>query len=148
MSTQGCTRSRQWRQRDDCSGISSSAIVGTNPAVIDGRPTKPRRMNPAVGACGARSTGLGLRARALWRVVGAAKPVAMDKLTNGEKAMPENNDRSPNAQNPPADNGDERPACAAAPREEAECPLCAGVMRPWAGFYRCPNCGYKESCCF
>jgi hypothetical protein len=32
--------------------------------------------------------------------------------------------------------------------EEAECPQCAGVMRLWAGFYRCPNCGYKESCCF
>ena len=34
------------------------------------------------------------------------------------------------------------------PAEEAECPQCAGAMRLWAGFYRCPNCGYKESCCF
>ncbi|HEX9373512.1 MAG TPA: hypothetical protein VF897_21035 [Roseiflexaceae bacterium] len=33
-------------------------------------------------------------------------------------------------------------------REEAECPQCEGTMRLWAGFYRCPNCGYKESCCF
>ena len=32
--------------------------------------------------------------------------------------------------------------------EEAECPLCGGTMRLWAGFYRCQNCGYKESCCF
>ena len=41
---------------------------------------------------------------------------------------------------------EEKQTCAAA--EEAECPLCAGAMRLWAGFYRCPNCGYKESCCF
>jgi hypothetical protein len=39
-----------------------------------------------------------------------------------------------------------RAACAA--DEQAECPRCAGSMRLWAGFYRCPNCGFKESCCF
>jgi hypothetical protein len=64
--------------------------------------------------------------------------------------MSENKDRSPNPHNlppPPADR-DELPACAAAPDEEAECPQCAGTMRLWASFYRCPNCGYKESCCF
>ena len=43
---------------------------------------------------------------------------------------------------------DERPACAAPPDEAAECPRCAVAMRLWASFYRCPNCGYKESCCF
>ncbi|HEX5691806.1 MAG TPA: hypothetical protein VFX76_17445, partial [Roseiflexaceae bacterium] len=32
--------------------------------------------------------------------------------------------------------------------EQAECPQCASTMRLWAGFYRCPNCGFKESCCF
>jgi len=35
-----------------------------------------------------------------------------------------------------------------APHTDVECPLCAATMRLWAGFYRCPNCGYKESCCF
>jgi hypothetical protein len=43
---------------------------------------------------------------------------------------------------------DDQPACPSNPVEEAECPQCAGTMRLWAGFYRCPNCGYKESCCF
>jgi hypothetical protein len=64
--------------------------------------------------------------------------------------MPENNQHTPDVRNPPpvpADR-DERPACAAAPDEAAECPLCAGTMRLWASFYRCPNCGFKESCCF
>jgi hypothetical protein len=32
--------------------------------------------------------------------------------------------------------------------DEAECPKCAATMRLWAGYFRCPNCGYKESCCF
>ncbi|MBK9715231.1 MAG: hypothetical protein IPO81_28675 [Kouleothrix sp.] len=32
--------------------------------------------------------------------------------------------------------------------EEAECPQCEGTMRLWANYYRCSNCGYKESCCF
>ena len=41
---------------------------------------------------------------------------------------------------------EEKQSCPAA--EEAECPLCAEMMRLWAGFYRCANCGYKESCCF
>lgn len=41
---------------------------------------------------------------------------------------------------------EEQQACPAT--EAAECPQCAGTMRLWAGFYRCPNCGYKESCCF
>jgi Zn finger protein HypA/HybF involved in hydrogenase expression len=40
------------------------------------------------------------------------------------------------------------PTCKTAADEEAECPQCEGTMRLWAGFYRCPNCGYKESCCF
>ena len=43
---------------------------------------------------------------------------------------------------------EKQPACDTSSREEAECPLCVGRMRLWAGFYRCPNCGYKESCCF
>lgn len=30
----------------------------------------------------------------------------------------------------------------------AVCPQCACLMRLWAGFYRCRNCGFKESCCF
>jgi hypothetical protein len=47
----------------------------------------------------------------------------------------------------PADH-DERPDRRTAPSEETECPLCTATMRLWAGFYRCPNCGYKESCCF
>jgi hypothetical protein len=38
--------------------------------------------------------------------------------------------------------------CHEVSREEAECPQCQATMRLWAGFYRCPNCGYKESCCF
>jgi hypothetical protein len=39
--------------------------------------------------------------------------------------------------------------CPASPSDEdAECPRCAGAMRLWAAFYRCSNCGYKESCCF
>jgi hypothetical protein len=42
----------------------------------------------------------------------------------------------------------QRPACTAAPDETAECPRCAEAMRLWANYYRCPNCGYKESCCF
>jgi hypothetical protein len=64
--------------------------------------------------------------------------------------MPENNQHAPDARNPPPAPAarDERPACAAAPEEAAECPLCAETMRLWASFYRCPNCGYKESCCF
>jgi|HigsolmetaAR202D_1030399.scaffolds.fasta_scaffold00044_62 predicted RNA-binding Zn-ribbon protein involved in translation (DUF1610 family) len=32
--------------------------------------------------------------------------------------------------------------------EERECPNCGLEMRLWAGFYRCRNCGFKESCCF
>ncbi len=40
------------------------------------------------------------------------------------------------------------PACAAARREEEICPVCAATMRLWAGFYRCGQCGFKESCCF
>jgi hypothetical protein len=28
------------------------------------------------------------------------------------------------------------------------CPSCERPMRLWAGYYRCQNCGYKESCCF
>ncbi len=61
-------------------------------------------------------------------------------------------------QQPPSKQGDQRsvkkaalvdiPACASAPAEEAECPRCAASMRLWANYYRCPNCGYKESCCF
>jgi hypothetical protein len=39
-------------------------------------------------------------------------------------------------------------SCSTPSDEEAECPQCEGTMRLWAGFYRCPNCGYKESCCF
>ena len=31
---------------------------------------------------------------------------------------------------------------------EAECPRCKQAMHVWAGYYRCANCGYKESCCF
>jgi hypothetical protein len=62
--------------------------------------------------------------------------------------MPENQDRHPNPQDVPHDKGDQPPACAAAPDEAAECPQCAERMRLWASFYRCPNCGYEESCCF
>ncbi len=40
------------------------------------------------------------------------------------------------------------PSCPPLTREESECPKCAGQMRLWANYYRCPNCGYKESCCF
>ena len=40
------------------------------------------------------------------------------------------------------------PGCPPAPRDDAECPQCRATMRLWAGFYRCANCGYKESCCF
>jgi len=47
--------------------------------------------------------------------------------------------------NPPQSAPSTPPACAA---EQAECPRCAGAMHLWAGFYRCPNCGFKESCCF
>jgi|GEM_PF-2415292 len=28
------------------------------------------------------------------------------------------------------------------------CPACNSPMRLWAAYYRCRNCGYKESCCF
>jgi len=62
--------------------------------------------------------------------------------------VPENNDQHPNPHVPSPALDDERPACAAAPDEAAECPQCAERMRLWASFYRCPNCGYKESCCF
>jgi hypothetical protein len=63
--------------------------------------------------------------------------------------VPENDDRLPKIHNPlPTPDGYERPTCAAAPDEAAECPQCAERMRLWASFYRCPNCGYKESCCF
>jgi hypothetical protein len=48
----------------------------------------------------------------------------------------------------PPEEEPEAPACHDAPREATECPQCQGVMRLWAGFFRCPNCGYKESCCF
>lgn len=34
------------------------------------------------------------------------------------------------------------------PPEAAECPQCGQLMRLWANYYRCANCGYKESCCF
>jgi len=46
---------------------------------------------------------------------------------------------------------EEEPAastCYQAPDGEAGCLQCHRTMRLWAGFYRCPNCGYKESCCF
>jgi len=46
----------------------------------------------------------------------------------------------------PSTTSDEHPACDL--DEESICPLCAGTMRLWAAFYRCPNCGYKASCCF
>jgi hypothetical protein len=69
-------------------------------------------------------------------------------LTNREKAMSKEENRSPNPGNPPPDEAADRPACVAAPDEAAECPQCAETMRLWASFYRCPNCGYKESCCF
>jgi hypothetical protein len=63
--------------------------------------------------------------------------------------MLENDEQLPNPDNPPPTPvGHERPACAAAADEMAECPQCAERMRLWASFYRCPNCGYKESCCF
>jgi hypothetical protein len=77
-------------------------------------------------------------------------PIERYKLIDGETDMSEDADRSPNAHPPPLPpvGRDERPACVAAPDEEAECPLCNRLMRLWAGFYRCPNCGYKESCCF
>ncbi len=32
--------------------------------------------------------------------------------------------------------------------DERECPNCGLQMRLWAGFYRCRNCGFQESCCF
>ena len=41
-----------------------------------------------------------------------------------------------------------QPSCPSAHDDEAECPRCKQAMRLWAGYYRCPNCGYKESCCF
>jgi hypothetical protein len=51
--------------------------------------------------------------------------------------------------NPPQKRaGPEAPACHPAQSNEAECPQCQRTMRLWAGFYRCANCGYKESCCF
>ena len=62
--------------------------------------------------------------------------------------MTENQDRSSNPHDTLPDERDDRPVCAVAPDEAAECPLCAETMRLWASFYRCPNCGYKESCCF
>lgn len=40
------------------------------------------------------------------------------------------------------------PGCPPANNADTECPKCRATMRLWAGFYRCPNCGYKESCCF
>jgi hypothetical protein len=76
-------------------------------------------------------------------------PGVCDDQYQGAKLMTENQDRllkSPNLPSAPDD--DERPACAAVPDEAAECPQCAERMRLWASFYRCPNCGYKESCCF
>lgn len=47
---------------------------------------------------------------------------------------------------PPAPAGCDGRATAAVVAEE--CPSCGLALRLWAGFYRCPNCGYKESCCF
>ncbi len=41
-----------------------------------------------------------------------------------------------------------QPVCAPATPAAAECPSCGLAMHLWAGFYRCRNCGYKESCCF
>ena len=33
--------------------------------------------------------------------------------------------------------------------EEGElCPDCLHPMRPEHAHYRCPNCGYRDSCCF
>lgn len=44
---------------------------------------------------------------------------------------------------------DARPAaCGDTPSETTECPACGVTMRLWAGYYRCRNCGFKESCCF
>ena len=43
----------------------------------------------------------------------------------------------------------EQPVCVTNPLlEQRECPTCGLEMRLWAGFYRCRNCGFKESCCF
>jgi hypothetical protein len=39
-------------------------------------------------------------------------------------------------------------ACKAERPEQSTCPACGVAMRLWAGFYRCRNCGFKESCCF
>lgn len=40
-------------------------------------------------------------------------------------------------------------ACAPPARDEgAACPACGAELRLWAGYQRCRNCGYKESCCF
>jgi DNA-directed RNA polymerase subunit RPC12/RpoP len=55
------------------------------------------------------------------------------------------------SQRPPAPAPtDEARACLAAVPDDDEsvCPHCDTQMKLWANYYRCPNCGYKESCCF
>src|SRR5262249_20653600 len=79
-----------------------------------------------------------LRGRRRWPPWGRGRVIA---------TMPKTTDKTEHPQ-PSPERRDERPACATAPGETSECPRCAGTMRLWAGFYRCPNCGYKESCCF
>ncbi|HUC04024.1 MAG TPA: hypothetical protein VL961_01410 [Acidimicrobiales bacterium] len=40
------------------------------------------------------------------------------------------------------------PACARSPLGTfAECPQCAGALRPEHAHYRCAACGWRDSCC-
>jgi len=44
------------------------------------------------------------------------------------------------------------PAPAEAPAKECDlsttCPSCGSEMRPEHAHYKCPACGYRDSCCF
>jgi hypothetical protein len=70
-------------------------------------------------------------------------PAPMTKPSSGGISRAE---KTSDRRNPPAADAGDRSVCEAA--VQAECPRCAGAMHLWAGFHRCPNCGFKESCCF
>lgn len=53
------------------------------------------------------------------------------------------------AQEGPATSAAAPPApCRPQAEERTVCPGCGEIMRLWANYHRCRNCGYKESCCF
>jgi hypothetical protein len=71
-----------------------------------------------------------------------------------DKAMDEDPPPAPERRQPasldqvPARSGAARCPPGRAPAVDILCPACGIEMHPEHAHYRCPQCGYRDSCCF